>query len=257
MGGAVNNKIGGIIFVMENQLKARQAVITQITEEQTEMIVGNLLGDAFMETTTDGRTWRLGVEQGEDQKIYVVKKHEILQPLSSEMEQVRLKIVQYNEKVYKKYTFWTPRLLCLKPFGDAFYKKVLQEDGSIDSVKVVPKEIDKWLTPRGLAFWYMDDGSEKSKDHKLVYLNSQGFTIEDNQRLAQLLQDKFGLKTYIKNSTSKRTGKISQQIAIHGDSLEDLRKLIEPYMYPEIKQLPAPKRRRGRRKKTLAKIQKE
>ena len=249
LSGLYSTNNWGIISVMKNNLVQIKDLLEEavLTQEQKEILVGTLLGDAFMESTTEGRTWRLGIEQGHKQKFYVFKKHEILQSLSPEMEQVRGK-----GNVYEKYAFWTPRLSCLKPFGDLFYKKVTKEDKKIKFVKVVPKQIDKWLTPRGLAFWYMDDGSIKSKDHKLVYLNTQGFTREENERLAQLLEKKFGLNTFLKHTLSKDTGKVSIQIAIHGDSLEDLRKLIEPYMYPEVKQLPTPKRVRGRGKKTLA-----
>ena len=133
----------------------------------------------------------------------------------------------------------------MKIYGDAFYKPIT--DGETPKfVKVVPKQIQEWLTPRGLAFWYMDDGSMKSKHHKLVYLNTQSFTFEENELLCDVLTKKFQLQTEIKVNGGKC------QIAIHGSSLERLRQLIEPYMYAEIKVLPAPAKRRGKGKKTLA-----
>ena len=68
--------------------------LKQLTVDQTqqEIIVGSLLGDAYMESTTRGATWRLGIEHGEKQKMYVDKKYEILCTLSDKMEKPRLKI---------------------------------------------------------------------------------------------------------------------------------------------------------------------
>ena len=208
-----------------------------------EVLVGCLLGDAFMETTTNGQTWRLGIEHGKKQESYVYRKHEILSLLCNAIEPPRSK----EDNV----AFWTPRLEALKKYGDAFYKPRADKKGYF--IKVVPEQIKEWLTPRGLAFWYMDDGSKKSKNHKLVYLNTQGFSLEENKFLCEVLEELFSLRVDIKVINDKRTTKTTYQIAIHGDSLEILRKLIEPYMYPEIKSLPLPKKSRGLGKKTIEK----
>lgn len=199
----------------------------KLSEFQESVLVGCLLGDGYMETTTNGRTWRLGIEQ--KQEFYVSKKYEIFKDLSNKMEEPRAK--------GSKYAFWTLRLDCLKIYGDAFYP--LNSEGK--RVKVSPLQLETWLTDCALAFWYMDDGSIKSKDHKLVYLNTQGYSHKDNKFLADLLRRKLKLKTNIKSYTDKRyEGSLYYQISIHGSSLENLPKLIERHMYPEIKQLPPP-----------------
>ena len=185
----------------------------------------------------------LGIEHSKKQESYVYRKHEILSLLCDAIEPPRSK----GDNV----TFWTPRLEALKEYGDAFYKP--SADRKTGFIKTVPKQIKEWLTPRGLAFWYMDDGSEKSKDHKLVYLNTQSFTLEENKFLCEVLEDLFSLRVKIKVINDNRATKTTYQIAIHGDSLEVLRKLIEPYMYPEIKTLPLPRKTRGLGKKTIEK----
>lgn len=224
---------------MENDFSSVPSAI------QKEVIVGCLLGDAFMETTTGGDTWRLGIEQGNKQAIYVYKKHELLSSLSEKMEKPRPKGGKSTN-----ITFWTPRLPLLKVYGDAFYQRI-PDSFPVKFVKVVPKQIEEWLTPRGLAFWYMDDGSIKSKEHKLVYLNTQAYTVEECDFLCKILINKFKLKAQVKSKFDKRTKKSYPQIALHGDTLERFRELIEPCMYPEVKALPKPRGFRGKGKKTL------
>jgi hypothetical protein len=38
--------------------------------------------------------------------------------------------------------------------------------------------IRRWLTPKSLAYWYMDDGSFKSKSSKGTILNTQVLLIK-------------------------------------------------------------------------------
>jgi len=69
----------------------------------------------------------------------------------------------------------------------------------------------------------MDDGSIKSKQSKGVFFNTQGFTFKEVNRLADILKNKYKLKT------SLRKQKNSYQIYISGYSYENLRYIIYPY----------------------------
>lgn len=53
----------------------------------------------------------------------------------------------------------------------------------------MPELINDWLTPRGFAYWFMDDGSVKSSESKGVVLNTQAYTPADIERLIEVLQD--------------------------------------------------------------------
>ena len=100
------------------------------------------------------------------------------------------------------------------------------------------------ITPRALAYWYMDDGSDKGGYHKLVYLNTQAYGLEGSREAAQVLKDIFELETAVVTKLDKRNNKYYSQVSIKGSSLENLRSLIEPYMFPGVKLLPAPARRK-------------
>lgn len=51
------------------------------------------------------------------------------------------------------------------------------------------------MTPRGLAYWYMDDGtcSRKSGDYQAYKLSTQGFTYDDQLILQEALKRQFNL----------------------------------------------------------------
>ena len=108
-------------------------------------------------------------------------------------------------------------------YAHQFYQKVIPEKPSekpckqkaTKNKKRVPPLIHKWLTSIALAYWYMDDGSMKSKKHKAVRFNTQGFSYPgDIQLLVDVLQSKFGLK-----ASKLKTN----QIEISGCSYETLR----------------------------------
>jgi hypothetical protein len=64
----------------------------------------------------------------------------------------------------------------------------------ISNVKRVADNIYKLLTPRGLAFWIMDDASRHGYG---LHINVYAFTNEDVDKLMFTLQDKFNLKCSI------------------------------------------------------------
>ena len=99
-----------------------------------------------------------------------------------------------------------------------------------DGVKHVPSCIGDTLTARGLAYWYMDDGSMKSKESKGVLLNTQGFSLEDVTHLCDVLQRKFELAAWPR-AQQERT---QYQVYISGTSSNHLRTLITPYFTEDL-----------------------
>ena len=55
-------------------------------------------------------------------------------------------------------------------------------------LKIVPSNIQDLLTPRGLAYWIMDDGSLQNKG---LHLNTYGFTNQDVLKLKITLENMF------------------------------------------------------------------
>jgi hypothetical protein len=55
-------------------METHQMILTVL---QKDILVGCLLGDANLQTNTQGRTWRLRMLHGENQKEYLDAKYEI------------------------------------------------------------------------------------------------------------------------------------------------------------------------------------
>jgi len=87
--------------------------------------------------------------------------------------------------------------------------------------KVVPLNIYDLLTPRGLAFWIMDDGSRHGEG---LHIGTYAFSNDDIDRLMFVLQDKFGLKCSIHYNRENKP-----RIYIFKESMDNLRSLVSQY----------------------------
>ena len=77
------------------------------------------------------------------------------------------------------------QLPCFNVFKEMFF---------ISNVKKVPDNIYELLTPRGLAFLIMDDGSRHGSG---LHISVYSLTNKDIDKLIFTLQDKFNLKCSI------------------------------------------------------------
>lgn len=93
---------------------------------------------------------------------------------------------------YKSIYFATLTLPCFNYYRNLFYNK--------DNKKIVPNNINQLLTPRGLAYWIMDDGSalQRSLQIKGLHLSVYGFTLEDVNLLISTLNNLFAPEFLIK-----------------------------------------------------------
>ena len=91
-----------------------------------------------------------------------------------------------------------------------------------------------YLTERGLAYWFMDDGgkldyNKNSKNHSVV-LNTHSFTKLEVENMSFELSQKFDLECSIRNNKGK------QIIVINSNSFNNFINLIEPYLIRNIAQ---------------------
>ncbi|NIS80068.1 MAG: hypothetical protein GTO14_07635, partial [Anaerolineales bacterium] len=189
-----------------------------LTKVQREVLVGILLGDACLETLDRGRTYRLKVEQSARHEAYVRHLRELFGAwvLSGPRQRTSTrKGVQTTSWVFNTVSHAAFRFYAHQFYGD--------------SKKRVPKLIHRWLTPRGFAYWFMDDGSMKSRQSKGVILNTQGFNRSDVERLIELLKNRFELQC------SLRHQKDGDQIYVSGKSYERLVELIDPFMISSMR----------------------
>jgi len=117
-----------------------------------------------------------------------------------------------TKETYISVSFTTMQLPCFNEFREMFY---------VLNTKIVPINIYDLLTPRGLAFWIMDDGSRQGAG---LHLSTYSFSNEDTDRLMFTLQDKFGLKCSIHYNRDNKP-----RIYIFKESMDNFKSLVSPY----------------------------
>ena len=188
--------------------------------------MGILLGDACLETQNSGLTYRLKVEQCAMHELYVRSLYELFEAWV--LTPPRRRRVRRGSSESVNLAFQTVSHSAFRFYAQQFY------DGR---VKQVPKLIHRWLTPRALAHWYMDDGSLKSKHSKGVIFNTQGFKRHEVDRLVDVLHAKFELEA------ARRKQPEGDQIYVSGKSFERFVDLIDPYVTEDMRhKVPSPRR---------------
>lgn len=185
---------------------------------QRQVLVGILLGDAHLETLNRGRTYRLKVEQCDSHKEYLMHLYEIFQEWVLTPPQEKKKYSAQSQSF--NWWFQTVSHAAFRFYAHQFYR---------DGKKCVPVLIHRFLCERSMAYWFMDDGSAKGKQSRVLLLNTQGFVKSDVERLAKAMQDKFGIETYLRRQAE------GWQIAVSGNSRDRFEEMINPYLVSSMK----------------------
>jgi surface antigen len=191
----------------------------ELSSVQREALVGLLLGDACLETQNRGRTYRLKIEQTARRQAYVEHLYSLFQEWVLTPPSARIKRAS-NGSVTENLAFQTVSHSAFRFYAQQFY---------VGGRKRVPELIHHWLTPRGLSYWFMDDGSLKSSQSKGVILNTHCFSLQEVERLATCLSDYFGLQV------APRRQPDGVQLYVSGRSFETFSALVEPYIIPEMR----------------------
>jgi hypothetical protein len=126
-----------------------------------------------------------------------------------------------TNKEYSSVQFATLSLPCFNYYKNLFYNS--------NNIKIVPSNIQNLLSPRGLAYWIMDDGSLQNKG---LHLNTYGFTQQDIYLLKTTLENMFGENT-LKCSIHKHQK--GQRIYIWEQSMELVRNNISQFMHKDMR----------------------
>lgn len=166
---------------------AERALIT-IPNEIRDLLVGILLDDPHIVRRSSTDNSRLVYTQTAiSHKEYFEFVYSLFIPFSISNYIPQSRIVRDNRtnKIYSDISFTTMQLPCFNIFKQMFY---------ISKVKKVPNNPHELLTPKGLAFWIMDDDSNQGSG---LHISVYAFTNKDLDKLMYTLQDKFNLKCYI------------------------------------------------------------
>lgn len=185
---------------------ARRARKLALSSLQRELVVGSLLGDAYLMPTTAGFCFR--VNHGLHQRTYVDWKYAQL------VEFVRTAPREVGRCYYFR-TVTHPEFSSLRA---EFYGE--------SNKKTVPQGL-LWndLGAFGLAIWFMDDGASEGRQFRL---NTQSFSFEDNIALAEFLRAKFGIIARLNRDKDRFRLRISSAAA------DEFKALVEPHLMTDM-----------------------
>ena len=199
----------------------------QLTTIQKEILVGSLLGDATI-SKSKSIAFNVKFEQKLANEEYVNHLYEIFEPYVGTPPRVR-DITGGGAKDRQSIWFRTYRHIDFKFYYDLFYRKTNKNNVADLRKKRVPKLIHKFLTPRALAYWFMDDGSyyynkSKNSQQKVYYFNTQSFSYEDIKILKKAFKFNFNFDTNIYKD------RIYYLLHIQPQSPDEFKKLIKPFL---------------------------
>lgn len=206
-------------------LKQYKDSLGELTQVEKEAAVGLMLGDASIQTQNKGKTFRMKFEWSNKHKVYLDHVYSVFDRwvLSKPHEKVRLS--PSGNEVFN----WGFQTLSHEAFNylaqlflDNYNKKV-----------ITPDLIKNHLTPRGLCYWFCDDGGKldynKNSKNKSVVLNTQSFKDDEVSNMAKQLEIKFDLEVEVRSNKGKKV------IVIKSDSYSTFLYLIDPYIVTEMR----------------------
>ena len=190
-----------------------------------EIIIGLLLGEGHIQQRSINGNSRFIYRQSSFKKHhfnYFNHVCDLFKPYLS--KEFYLKENFYTDKrtsiKYGSVNFATLSLPCFNFYRNLFYNS--------NNIKIVPLNIQELLTPRGLAYWIMDDGSLQNKG---LHLNTYAFTNDEvlilKKTLENLFEDNF-VKCSIHNHPK------GNRLYIWEESMELIRNNISQFMLEDM-----------------------
>ena len=200
---------------------------TKITIESplNEIMIGLLLGDGHIQKRSINGNSRFIYGQSSlrlHHLNYFNHVFELFKPYLSKdfYPKKRSFTDKRSNKKYSSVQFATLSLPCFNYYKDLFYNS--------NYLKIVPSNIQNLLSPRGLAYWIMDDGSLQNKG---LHLNTYGFTPQDIFLLKTTLENMFGENTLKCTIHKHQKG---ERIYIWEESMELVRNNISQFMHKDM-----------------------
>ena len=199
---------------------------TKITIESplNEIMIGLLLGDGHIQKRSINGNSRFIYGQSSlrlHHLNYFNHVFELFKPyLSKDFNPKKRSFTdKRSNKKYSSVQFATLSLPCFNYYKELFYN---------ENKKIVPSNIQNLLSPRGLAYWIIDDGSLQNKG---LHLNTYGFTQQHIFLLKTTLENMFGENTLKCSIHNHQKG---ERIYIWEESMELIRNNISQFIHKDM-----------------------
>ncbi len=172
-----------IKLVQAWNLKIQKNPRLLLTQEEQDLIVGSLLGDASIRQREKNCCFRF--THSIKQKKYAQFKNQMLSNLNiSEFREVKRNI---KGRILHALDFATKTHPVFNYYRNLFYK---------NGRKVINKKILNQINARGLAIWICDDGSYDNTQGYII-LCTNSFTLEEHELMKEFFKKKFELNPTI------------------------------------------------------------
>lgn len=156
-----------------------------LSDEQLEIIYGSMLGDMSMSKEHDNA--RISISHGGNQEVYFDHKCQKFSNILGKISKTK-RFDKRTNKWYNKYYVRSLSNQCFNSLYDLFY---------IDGIKTVTLNwLDK-LTPKSLAYWFMDDGTNNGA------LATNCFGLEEIKLMQSWFLNTYNLKLTIQKSRNQ------------------------------------------------------
>lgn len=135
-----------------------------LDELQKSVLIGTLLGDASMSSNSGRPIYSVKFSQKSTQADYINHLYTIFAPYVGTPPRARVITNSFHKTPGASTWFRTYSHVSLKFYYDMFYLGLSDKT----KLKIVPKNIDKYLNPIALAYWFMDDGTYSKRRSKNV-----------------------------------------------------------------------------------------
>jgi len=189
-------------------------------------IIGMVLGDGSLSKPANTKqNSRLSIGHSKKQESYLIHKFDRVQSLLK-IPYKHKNYQVFNKKTNKKYST-VQGSTTVHRYLTKLRKLLYKND-----TKTLTERTLNYLTPEGLAYWYMDDGGVKvgwCKTKKCFkrasFLSTQSFTYEEHKIIQKWFMDKYQIECKIHNH-----GKGKFRICFNATNSKKLFNIIGPFV---------------------------
>ena len=202
-------------FFFSNKLKSKERIGPH-NLDVISLIVGSLLTNTYLEKRKNGLAIRITFVKCSNNVEFLMGFHLFLSKRGycNYKEPKLSRIITKGNKVLFLYSINSYSFSSLVWLFDMFYR---------NNIKIIPSNLDKYLTPLALATWFLSDVGlhKKAKTPTIFHVS-----IEDLKYLSFILKNKY----YIDTVTDSKTG----SLYIKYSSLSTFSKIVKPHILPSL-----------------------
>ena len=197
----------------------------ELTTLQEELVYAKNLGDGCITKSAHHNHYHFEFCHDSKQREYVKYCVSFLEDWGTYSEKDRVR----DPEVYKK-NKWTECVF--KSCNHPEFSRIRRHTHEYGK-KIVNKDILSMINEFGLAIWFMDDGH--CDRNTAGYINSMGFTKEENELIVEWLWERFKVRSNIVKAGKSRSGKsVLYRIRLSSTTWDRFCNIVKPHMHSSL-----------------------